>query len=186
MRRTLSLLCRDLDTAGFGVIVPDVPGMGEHVEFASETSFAHIHETLDALAATLSARTPALIVAGFRAGCLFDAIPSANGMWRFVPEPGERLVRTLMRTEAPDLSSETHAFVQGQSVSRQLLADLSVAGLPDNPKLRTVRLTSDRAPADLTVEASPLWRHAEPGEDPKLAALLATDIIGWAKSCVAS
>ena len=37
------------------------------------------------------------------------------------------------------------------------------------------------APADIKVEGAPLWRRAEPDNDPMLAALLAGDIVDWVR-----
>ena len=50
---------------------------------------------------------------------------------------------------------------------------------------RTVRLVGDPRPADRAIEASPLWRRAEPGNDLALAALLADDIAEWVAHCAA-
>ena len=183
MRRTLALMARALDRHGVGVAMPDLPGMGEHPESADSVGSRDIETALNALCASLANDGRAVLVAGFRAACLFDTLPGAAANWRFAPEPGDRLVRTLMRTETPEDSSDTQAFVNGQLVSRTLLDDLSRITLPHPQRLRTLRLSTDRAAADRHVEASPLWRHAEPGEDPVLAALLAEDIRTWAETC---
>lgn len=186
VRRTLVQMCRALDLAGFGVAVPDLPGMGENAAFVSDVTFGSMQDAVTALASSYRADNKRLVSAGFRAGCLFDGAASVDGAWRFAPETGDRLVRTMMRTEADEGSTEQCAFVQGQPVSRALLAELSAAELEDVSPLRTIRLASDRTPADFHIEASPLWRHAEPGEDPVLAKFLAEDIVKWAKSCASS
>jgi hypothetical protein len=186
VRRTLVQVCRHLGDANIGVAVPDLPAMGEHELSAENVSLAQMTDCVETLAATLTREGTPLISAGLRAGCLFDKIPSANAAWRFAPETGDRLVRTMMRTESPEDSDESHAFVQGQKVSRAFLSELSAIGLAELPKLRALRLATDRAPADLHVDASPLWRHAEPGEDAALAKLLANDLIEWVKTCAAS
>lgn len=186
VRRTLAQMCRHIEDHGIGVAVPDLPGMGEHQKAAADATFAQMTNSVENLADHLSNRSHGLFTAGFRAGCLFDDITRSNGTWRFSPEAGDRLVRTMMRTETPEDSDESVAFVQGQHVSRALLADLSIASLCEPAMLRTVRLSTDRAPADLYVDASPLWRHAEPGEDPMLAKLLANDLIHWVRTCAAS
>lgn len=186
MRRTLALMCRQLSESGIGVAVPDLPGMGEHPISAAEVSFADMSDCVAGVAEHISRSGHQFFTAGLRAGCLFDGVDGSNGGWRFAPEPGDRLVRTMMRTETPEESDETFAFVQGQRVSRALLSALSTAPLCEAATLRTIRLSTDRAPADLHVDASPLWRHAEPGEDPMLAKVLADDLIQWVQSCAAS
>jgi len=143
----------------------------------------HNSRPLSAIRDTLANHGRPILVASFRAACLFDTLPGASANWRFAPEPGDRLVRTLMRTEIQDESSETLIFVNGQWVSRGLVDELSRLPLPDPSRLRTLRLATDRTEADRHVEASPLWRHAEPGEDPALAELLAEDILQWAVTC---
>ncbi len=183
MRRTLALMARALEDRGVGVAIPDLPGMGEHPLGADKVAVRDIETASKAICDTLASNGRSILVASFRAACLFDTLPGASANWRFAPEPGDRLVRTLMRTEIPDESSETLIFVNGQWVSRGLVDELSRLPLPDPSRLRTLRLVTDRTDADRHVEASPLWRHAEPGEDPALAELLAEDILQWAVTC---
>lgn len=183
MRRTLALMARALDRNAVGVVMPDLPGMGEHAVGADQVGISDVDTALKALIDALATNGRPVLVAGFRAACLFDPLARSAATWHFAPEPGDRLVRTLMRTEMPEESSETHVFINGQMVSRTLLDDLSRITLPAPQRLRTLRLSTDRAEADRHVEASPLWRHAEPGEDPVLAALLAEDIRTWAETC---
>lgn len=183
MRRTLALTARVLHRHGVGVALPDLPGMGEHPMGTGDVRSTDVEAALASLGEALTQDQRPLLVASFRAACLFDDLAKASANWRFAPEPGDRLVRTLMRTEMPDESTATHAFVNGQPVSRAFLNDLSAHPLPDLPRVRTLRLSTDKTEADRHVEASPLWRHAEPGEDPALAELLADDILNWAQAC---
>jgi hypothetical protein len=46
-----------------------------------------------------------------------------------------------------------------------------------------VRLGGDAQPADHLIEAAPLWRRAEPDNNPHLAQTLADDIANWMKTC---
>ncbi len=183
MRRTLALMARALDRNAVGVVMPDLPGMGEHPVGADKLEISVIEASLKSLIDALATDGRPVLVAGFRAACLFDTLPGAAANWRFAPEPGDRLVRTLMRTVMPEDSSDMQAFVNGQLVSRAFLDDMASLLQPHPAKLRTLRLSTDRAEADRHVEASPLWRHAEPGEDPALAALLAEDIRTWVETC---
>lgn len=183
MRRTLALMARALDRQGVGVVMADLPGMGEHPLGANQVGISDIETASNLLCDALTSQGHPVLVAGFRAACLFDSLPGVSANWRFAPEPGDRLVRTLLRTEMPEESTETHAFINGQLVSRAFLDDMARLPLPNPARLRTLRLTTDRAEADRHVEASPLWRHAEPSEDPALAELLAGDILNWAVTC---
>ena len=183
MRRTLALLARALDRQGIGVAMPDFPGMGEHHIGANRVGISDIETASNLLCDALTSQGRPVLVAGFRAACLFDLLPGASANWRFAPEPGDRLVRTLLRTEMPEESTEAHAFINGQLISRAFLDDMTRLPLPNPARLRTLRLATDRAEADHHVEASPLWRHAEPGEDPALAEQLAGDILNWAVTC---
>ena len=56
-------------------------------------------------------------------------------------------------------------------------------GPGDGGHRRTVRLDTDPQPADRHVPGTPLWRRAEPGNDPALAVLLADDIADWIARC---
>ena len=186
VRRTLALLLRHLAAADLHAVMPDLPGMGEHPAHLETTTLSDLQDAVAKVAAALRSSGTVIGIASFRAGCLLDDAADVAAHWRFAPESGDRLVRTLMRTEDATQSDETHAFVSGQSVRRDLLDDLSAKPLSSPPLLRTVRLASDRADADLHVPGSPLWRHAEPGEDPALARLLAEDIVTWMRSCAVS
>ncbi len=50
-------------------------------------------------------------------------------------------------------------------------------------EVRTVRLATDRAEADLKLEGPPLWRRAEPQTSPELAEAMASDISQWLRGC---
>lgn len=185
-RRTLALMAQKLGDAGLGAAIPDVPGMGEHPTDAASATVTQVNRELSTLVETLGRDGSSIITAGWRGGCLFDGILGTNAAWRFAPEAGDRMVRTMLRTEMPDESDGGCAFVLGQSVSGAFLDELAATALPEHDQLRTIRLATDRAEADRHIEASPLWRHAEPGEDPALAELLADDLIQWVQTCAAS
>ena len=77
--------------------------------------------------------------------------------------------------------------IAGNVLSDDLLTSLITATPFDQPGIprRVVRLASDPAPADRHVDAAPLWRRSEPGDDPALAATLAADIADWIAACEA-
>lgn len=186
IRRTIVQLCRILSEAGCACAIPDLEGMGDNEVPASATTVARIESQLALISSWASRPGRRVHCASFRSGCLFDNAVHALSSWRFAPEPGDRLVRTLLRTEMADESDDTTVFVSGQAVARSFLDELSHKSLPLSGVVRTLRLATDRADADRHIEASPLWRHAEPGYDPDLAQVLADDILSWTKTCVVS
>lgn len=182
-RRTLALILRCLDDMGINALVPDLPGMGEHPTGLDRVQLEDVRLSLRHLAEAAAHSGQLIGTASFRAACLFDGWTNTPACWRFAPEEGDKLVRTLMRTEDASESNETHAFVSGQYVRRPLLSELQDLRLSVSPMTRTVRLSTDRGDADLHIEGSPLWRHAEPGEDVGLAQSIAQDIASWSKTC---
>lgn len=186
MRRTIVQLCHILSDAGCAAVLPDLAGMGENPIPASAASVSQIEAQLAAIRQWVGGDGRRLHCASFRSGSLFDDAVNGHSHWRFAPETGDRLVRTLLRTEMAEESDETSVFVSGQAVSRSFLDELSARTLSDHAPIRTLRLATDRADADRHVDASPLWRHAEPGHDPDLAQLLAGDILAWTTSCAVS
>lgn len=51
---------------------------------------------------------------------------------------------------------------------------------------KTLRLHREAGTADQRVEGPPVWRWAEPGEDPALTEILTADLTHWMAQCVAS
>ena len=184
-RRTMCQIVRTLDEAGIHAVVPDLPGMGEHPLGYDTVSVEDIRVALGSLTHEIAKSGRLLGTAAFRAGCLFDAWVDNPNHWRFAPESGERFVRTLLRTEDQAESDANRLFVSGQRASRMFLTDFERLGLCPTERFRTVRLSSDRGAADLHVDGSPLWRHAEPGEDLDLARSLSDDIASWSMTCAA-
>ena len=88
------------------------------------------------------------------------------------------LVRELER-----LRQLGDGLVAGNVVADQMLDQLSEAEPVTTGPLRIVRLATEAQPADRKVEAAPLWRRAEPDNDPALAELLADDICDWIALC---
>jgi hypothetical protein len=71
----------------------------------------------------------------------------------------------------------------GYRISDVLLAGLRDASLGRAERLRTVRLESDRAEADLKIAAPALWRRSEPANSFEAAELVASDIEMWCGQC---
>lgn len=170
-RRLIAEVMRGLDRGGVESRLADLPGTGESAVDIADVRFADWQ-------AAVAAYAPALI-ASFRGGALVDGA-ATQGVWRLSPETGERIVRDLKRATLTSADSTLYA---GHALSPALLGELEGASLPPNANIRTVRLETEAADADLKIAGSPLWRRAEPGEDPALAAAIVSDLIDWAKRC---
>lgn len=180
-RRLIASVARGLDAFGIGMVIPDLPGTGESLTDIADVLPNHWTAAAQSAASALAAEGKTVATTAFRGGTLLDGISGSVGAWRFAPETGQRIVRDLRRTR---LTSEADtALYAGHALSDAFLAELELMALPSGASVRTVRLTSDSAGADLHVEGSPLWRRAEPGDDPALAASLAKDLILWTKTC---
>lgn len=174
-RRLITTIMRALDLAQIGSAIVTLPGTGESVTSVSTVTISDWREA----AASIKADA----IASLRGGSLFDNDIKAKCYWRFAPETGNRIVRDLKRVMQDNGDKPLYA---GHPLSTVFLDALETATPSPVPKLRTVRLESDAADADLKIPGNPLWRRAEPGEDPELAALLAADLAQWIKQCVAS
>lgn len=177
MRRSLVAAARTLDGAGIGSVFPDFTGMGENPCPVSEASVERWRD--DAARAADGVRPT--VIASIRGGALIDGRCTAHGWWRFAPETGARLARDLRRTQ---LAGETDLFA-GHRLSAEMFDQLEAATPEPVAQLRTVRLASDPADADARIDAPPLWRRAEPGEDRALSDAIAADLLGWIETCAA-
>ncbi|KQN91325.1 hypothetical protein ASE90_00330 [Sphingomonas sp. Leaf67] len=164
------------DVAG---ILPDLPGQGESLFPTEAVSLANGRR---AVAALVAATDRPVITAAIRAGALFDDDANVAGRWHLAPQSGERLLRELSRIGI-ERDGDT-ADIGGNHLSATLLAELPAAMPATTQPLRIVRLGADPGPADLRIDAAPLWRRSEPGDDPDLAAALADDLAAWSRACV--
>ena len=158
-------ICRALAKRGVASVLPDLPGQGESLV---QTSDARIPAMRDAFGAV-----PGQYTVAFRSGALLDA-GDRQGRWHFAPQ-GAELLRELGR-----LQHFGGGDVAGNIVSPAMIADIEASRLS---RARVVRQAKDQAPADRHVPGAPLWRRAEPDNDPALAALLADDIADWIAAC---
>ena len=175
-RRLLVSVMRGLAANGIGSALPDLPGTGESLADIHGVAFSDWQEALSAVVETVR---PA-VIASLRSGVLLDGGLPAKGHWRFAPETGKRIVRDLRRTQ---LSGS--ALYAGHAISDAFLAALEVAPIAPLAPLHTLRLESDAGDADAKIAGSPLWRRAEPGDDPELAAALVADLTDWVTQCAA-
>lgn len=173
MNRTRALLAsvmRALAAQGFQCWLPDLPGTGESERSLEDVSW---QDWGDAAAAVI-AETGAAASVSLRGGALLDE--AAPTRWRFAPATGASLARDLARA---GLMTEGGG---GYAPSPALIEPLASAEPPAGGRLRTVRLSTDRAEADLKLEGPPLWRRAEPQNSSELAAAMASDISQWIRS----
>jgi pimeloyl-ACP methyl ester carboxylesterase len=174
MNRTRALLAtvmRRLAADGFACWLPDLPGTGESERALGEISW----NDWQAAAAAAFEAAGAVASVAVRGGALLDH--AAQARWRFAPATGASLARDLARA---GLMTEGGG---GYAPSEQLLSALAAAEPQAGETVRTVRLATDRAEADLKLEGPPLWRRAEPQNDYELAEAMAFDISIWVRAC---
>lgn len=158
-------LLRALAERGIASVLPDLPGQGESLLPTASARLAGMR--------TAFAGVPGDFTIAIRSGALLDA-GERKGRWHFAPQQGNELLRELRRLRG---ASEDFG---GNQLSDTLLTELETA---TTAQARTVRYETDSKPADLKVPGAPLWRRAEPDNDPVLAALLADDIAAWVRAC---
>jgi len=178
LNRTRALIVatmRRLATSGFGCWLPDLPGTGES-ERALETMRWEDWREAARLAAAHIGRRP--VVVTMRGGCLLDEAIDALARYRFAPVQGASLARDLARS-----GMISGGAAGGYALGDALLARLKEAEPLATEQVRTARLASDPAPADIKFGGPALWRRSEPGNAPDLAHGLADDIGGWVAQC---
>jgi hypothetical protein len=167
-------ILRALAERGIAGALPDLPGQGESL---LETDVASLSGLREGFAAAC-ARFDTAYAFAIRSGALLDNCAELAGRCHFVPTTGAELSRELGRIRGLN-DGNNYA---GNLLSRELLAEIEEAV----PAVgRTVRLEGDARPADVKLRGAPLWRRAEPDNDPALAALLADDIAAWVHACEA-
>lgn len=196
-RAFIVAIMRDLAQAGFQAVLPDLPGTGESPRDLADIGWSDWSGALGMLSFDLKVRSQTPLLISFRGGCLIEDQTEVAARWRLAPLPGSALTRDLVRARQAILPSKVRAesvVAEARSTACEfagyvppphLFADLHDAQPAEVEQARTVRLSSDPAPADLKVDGRPLWRQAEPGTDPDLSASLAADIVAWAHACAA-
>ncbi len=176
-RRLIAQFMRALDAQGVGSAIATLPGCGESVTLIEDVAFSDWAKTVGTTVNFGGIQA----LATFRGGALLESVASIP-VWRFAPETGARMVRDLERTRLAGTSD----LYAGHRLNETFLADLRAAKPPPQSKLRTVRLDSDAAEAEMKISGTPLWRRAEPDENPAMSQALADDLSSWLKSCVNS
>lgn len=187
-------LCRALAARGVASALPDLPGQGESLIPTKDARLADWRTAFAAATVSLGTRVHGVAL---RSGAAVDGEAALASRWRLSPLSGATALAELQR------AASAGARVRGETVSIPLggdatplllagnriavplfgaLAEADAIAASDVP-LRTLRLASDPQPADRKIDSAPLWRRAEPGNDPALAALLADDIAEWIARC---
>jgi hypothetical protein len=181
-RALIVAIMRLLAEKGHGCWLPDLGGTGESLaplETARWEDWRHDVAAAGAHVLAASGKPP--VIAAVRGGALLDDAAAGRGWWRFAPVEGLRLARDLDR--AALAGGAEWAGYPAPPALREALR--SAVPQPVTP-MRTVRLASDAAAADLKVEGPALWRRSEPGMSHDLAVALATDLDDWSRVCAAS
>ena len=177
MNRTRAFMAatmRALAAAGYGSILPDLPGTGESERDLSGRSWDDWRQAVAGLG-RVSFATVAV-----RGGCLLDDACHLPA-WRLAPVDGASLVRDLERS-----AMVAGGGSAGYDPSPGLIEALRAASPAPAASIRTVRLSSDRGEADLKLDGPPLWRRSEPQTSSELSELIARDIAEWIRRCVVS
>lgn len=190
---TVTIL-RALAGRGIGGALPDLPGQGESLMPTHKASLPTLREAFATAAASL--RGPVFSLA-IRSGTLLDPTAALSGRYHLSPMTGADLRRELIRARQASARESGEPFdassldgaaepveLAGNLIAPQLLSDLSEA-VPSTQSTRTVRLETDARTADAKLPGSPLWRRAEPDNDPDFAARIADDIAVWIATCAA-
>lgn len=196
-------ILRLLAERGVAGALPDLPGQGESLVPTHKSSILKMQDAFGFACDKFDREGRRCYALGLRSGALLDALALAFGRWHLAPLDGPQLLRELTRIKQAELGGkplgefwyldgslpedarDPSVEIAGTLISPDLLTDLRVKTPFDEPGIprRVVRLDTDPKPADRKVDAAPLWRRAEPDNDPALAALLADDIAAWVRAC---
>ena len=192
-------LCRALAKRGVASLLPDLPGQGESLAPLETLSVLELQKAYDALIAVPDREGRRRYGVGIRSGALLDAIGPLFGRWHLAPQDGVDLLRDLTRMQqmevgqsgardanvGGDRAADAPVRIGGNLISASMLTELAEMTPSDGGDIprRIVRLDTDLKLADRHVPGAPLWRRAEPDNDPALAALLADDIADWIATC---
>jgi hypothetical protein len=179
-RALISTLCRALAGRGIGCWLPDLPGTGESLRALDGISWEDWLDGVRAAHALMRGQTgQACATVAIRGGTLLDTAVDGR-RWRFSPVGGRSLLSDLRRSSLA--SGGDPSAPAGYRFGERLAKPLEAADVVPDDRTRTLRLVSDDRPADLHLEAAPLWRRPEPTRDDALATILADDIVLWTNS----
>lgn len=185
-------LLRSLSDLGMGSALIELPGQGESMVPTEQATLEAWRLAARSAVAAQGAVRP-VHLASMRGSAIVDSAPGTSSVWRLAPVPGSAVLNDLMRAEAVSGRRNWDSFTIDSPPARLignpidwalfdgLRADTALVTPP--VPLRTVRLESDPAAADVKYPGTPLWRRSEPGNDSALAAVLAQDLADWVRQC---
>ncbi|URW76782.1 hypothetical protein M9980_06180 [Sphingomonas donggukensis] len=191
-------IMRALAQRGVASVLPDLPGTGESLVATEDATLLMMREAHEGLVLHFDASGRQTYAVGLRSGALIDAFSLMFGRWHLSPQSGGDLLRELVRMKNAEVGRaeryDVHTIIgaegdpiiiAGNRISSAMLADISGASPFDHAEIprRVLRMDSDARPADRKINGAPLWRRAEPDNDPALAETLADDIAAWVRSC---
>lgn len=194
-RALVVTVLRALAERGVAGILPDLPGAGDSLVPTRDATILMMRDAVAALADHEKRPTYAF---GIRSAALLDTLALLSGRYHLAPQQGEQCLRELKRIRYADLDrkapegdswitddEDAPVEIAGNTISLRMLHELRdlAVGRDEGVPRRIARLVSDAQPADVKFDAAPLWRRAEPGNDPVLAALVAEDIAAWIAAC---
>lgn len=169
-RALIVTIGRTLARRGIASVLPDLPGTGESLTPVNAARLAHWRAAFETFGHVHAV--------SLRGGALVPGTAVASH-WQLAPLDGPALLRELERLR----TAGDGATIAGNDVSDAFLTELVEAHPTPHVATRVVRLESDPKPADLKLPGTPLWRRAEPDNDPVLAEALTDDIAYWMRSC---
>lgn len=186
-RAFMVAICRALAARGIAGVLPDLPGQGESLIPTEEIDCGKLEQAFAAAAACFD--KPHIL--SLRSGALLTRLANGASRYLFAPVDGDQFTQELMRIAKLGGGRESFPIdapgpphtIAGNLISRTMLLDLRDASPDRTTPSRLVRPSSDFREADLKIEAAPLWRRAEPDNDPILAQILADDIAAWIAAC---
>ena len=185
-------ICRGLAALGVASLLPDLPGQNESPLATDDVTLDDWRGAVAALVETVGTSGP-VHLAAIRGGAILDGAPGSVSVWRLAPIAGRAVLRDLHRAalvdgKPPAMAPDTGAgpaTLAGNSIGGSLRSALMADDVLTTPPapVRTVQLEADTGDADVTLPGAPLWRRAEPGNDPTLAQMIAADIAAWIVRC---
>lgn len=186
-------ILRALAERGIGGALPDLPGQGESLLPTCETDMGKLRAGF--AAAVRSRAGPRVFTFAIRSGALLDADADVTARYHLSPMAGADLRRELIRARQASAREAGEPFdpatldaatgpveLAGNLIAPAFLAELTTA-TPSTTAVRTVRLETEAKPAAAKLSGSPLWRRAEPDNDPAFAQRVAGDIAQWITTC---
>ena len=177
----IAAVMRRLAKRGHGCWLVDLSGTGESERELGEVAWEEWRHDVMAAAAHIAKHARKPLTAAFRGGALLDDAAEARGHWRLAPVDGAAVIRDMVRSGLAG-GVEWAGYRPSNEFRTALEAAKPGAATP----LRTVRLTSDVAPADAKLAGPALWRRSEPGNSAELADAIAADLLRWSRECGAS